>query len=144
MTELLRRATTETLRESVLGAAVMFAATLLWSVVAVLVLLSVDILHVKDLPKAVLMLSLTIVPGSILVGSILGYWIASARPSPIGAASIAGVAAVTLTALFVSFVATQPSTVPPQLGRRHPGRGCSRLDGCAFLVHGSAFFIWLC
>jgi hypothetical protein len=107
---LVRRAATETWRSSFLGLAIMLAATLLWSVACVLVLLSVDILHVKDLTKAVLILSLTVVPGSVLVGSILGYWIASARPSPIGAASIAGVAAVTINALFFSF-ASQWSTV---------------------------------
>jgi hypothetical protein len=139
MTELLSRATTETWRESVLGAAVMFAATLLWSVVAVLVLLSVGILHVKDLPKAVLMLSLTIVPGSILVGSILGYWIASARPSPIGAASIAGVAAVTLTALFVSFVATQPSTVPHSWVDATLGGAVLGLTAAPFWFMGALF-----
>jgi len=108
---LVRRAATETWRSSFLGLAIMLAATLLWSVACVLVLLSVDMLHVKDLTKAVLILCLTVVPGSVLVGGILGYWIASARPSPIGAASIAGVAAVTINPLFFSF-ASQWSTVP--------------------------------
>lgn len=110
--ELVKRAATESWRACFLGLAIMLAASLLWSVVCVLVLLGVDILHIKDVTKAVLILSFTVVPGSVLVGGILGYWIASAQPSPIGAASIAGVAAVTINALFVSFVATQPSNIP--------------------------------
>jgi hypothetical protein len=111
MAELVKRAATEAWRSSVLGLAIMLAASLLWSLVFVLVLLSVDMLHVKDVTKAVLISFLTVVPGSVLVGGILGYWIASAQPSPIGAASIAGVAAVTINPLLVSFVATQASTI---------------------------------
>lgn len=101
--ELLKGTATEAWRSSFLGLAVMAAASLLWSVTSVLVLMSAGVLHANAL-KAVLMLCLTVVPGSILVGSILGYWIGSARPSPIGTATIAAVAAVTITALFVSVI----------------------------------------
>jgi hypothetical protein len=94
------------------GVAIMVAASLLWSVTSVLVLLSAGILH-GDALKAVLVLCLTVVPGAVLVGSTLGYWIASARPSPIGAAVIAGVAAVTINSLFVSFAIRWWSTVSP-------------------------------
>ena len=90
----------------------MLTASLLWSVVCVLVLVSVDGPHIKEVSKAVLVLSFTVVPGSVLVGGILGYWIASAQPSPIGAASLACVAAVAINALFLSFVTTQSSNVP--------------------------------
>jgi hypothetical protein len=93
----------ETWRSSFLGLGIMIAASLLWSIISVLVLGSVGILHVNALIKAVLILCLTCVPSSVLVGSTLGYWIASTRPSPIGAAAIAAVAAVTINALFVSF-----------------------------------------
>jgi hypothetical protein len=110
--ELVKRAATESWRACFLGLAIMLAASLLWSVVCVLVLLGVDILHIKDVTKAVLMLSFTVVPCSVLVGGILGYWIASAQPSPIGAASLACVAAVAINALFLSFVTTQSSNVP--------------------------------
>jgi len=81
----------------------MVAASLLWSVTSVLVLMSAGILN-ANLLKAALILSLTVVPGSVLVGSILGYWIVSARPSPIATAAIAAVAAVIITGIFVSFV----------------------------------------
>jgi len=110
--ELVTRAARETWRASVLGLVFMLAASLLWSVVCVLVLVSVDGPHIKDVTKAVLVLTFTVVPGSVLVGGILGYWIASAQPSPIGAASIACVAAVAINALFLSFVTTQSSNVP--------------------------------
>src|SRR5262245_53858165 len=110
--ELVKRAARETWRASVLGVAIMLAASLVWSVVGGLVLLSVDILHIKDVTKTALVLSFTVVPGSVLVGGILGYWIASAQPSPVGAASMACVAAVTINALFLSFVTTQSSNVP--------------------------------
>jgi hypothetical protein len=110
--ELVKRAATESWRASFLGLAIMLTASLLWSVVCVLVLVSVDGPHIKDVTKAVLVLSFTVVPGSVLVGGILGYWIASAQPSPIGAASLACVAAVAINALFLSFVTTQSSNVP--------------------------------
>ena len=84
----------------------MLTASLLWSITSVLVLGSVGILHVNALVKTVLILCLICIPSSILVGGTLGYWISSTRPSPIGAAAIAAVAAVTINALFVSF-ATQ-------------------------------------
>ena len=90
----------------------MLAASLLWSVVFALVLLSVNILNVENVTKAILISFLTVVPGAVLVGGLLGYWIASAQPSPIGAASLAGVAAVTINPLLVSFVAGQASNLP--------------------------------
>jgi hypothetical protein len=99
---LVKGAATEAWRSSFLGLAIMFTASLLWSVTSVLVLLSAGILH-ADALKAVLVLCLTLVPGSVLVGSTLGYWIASTRPSPIGTAAIAAVAAVTINSLLVSF-----------------------------------------
>ena len=90
----------------------MLAASLLWSVVCGLVVLSVDILHIKEVTKTVLVLVFSVVPASGLVGGLLGYWIASAQPSPIGAASTACVAAVTINALFLSFVTAQSSNLP--------------------------------
>ena len=103
MAELLKGTATEAWRSSFLGLAVMAAASLLWSVTSVLFLMSAGVLHTNAL-KAVLMLCLTVAPGSVLVGSTLGYWIGSARPSPIRTAAIAAVAAVTITALFVSYL----------------------------------------
>ena len=75
-----------------------------------LVLGSVGILHVNALVKTALILCLICIPSSILVGGTLGYWISSRRPSPIGAAAIAAVAAVTINALFVSFATQWSST----------------------------------
>ena len=106
---LVKGAATEAWRSSFLGLAIMFTASLLWSVTSVLFLLGAGILH-ADALKAVLILCLTLVPGSVLVGGTLGYWIASTRPSPIGAAAIASVAAVTINALFVSFATQWSST----------------------------------
>ena len=106
---LVKGAATEAWRSSFLGLAIMFTASLLWSVTSVLFLLGAGILH-ADALKAVLILCLTLVPGSVLVGGTLGYWVASTRPSPIGAAAIASVAAVTINALFVSFATQWSST----------------------------------
>ena len=94
-----------TWRSCFLGLGIMLTASVLWSITSVLVLGSGGLLHVNAL-KAVLILCLIGAPSSILVGGPLGYWISSTRPSPIGAAAIAAVAAVTINALFVSF-ATQ-------------------------------------
>jgi hypothetical protein len=105
--ELAKRAATETWGSSVQGLAVMLVASLLWSVVFALVAWSTNIVQVENVTKAVLVSFVTVVPGSILVGVLLGYWIASAQPSPIGAALLAGVAAVTINPLLVSFVAGQ-------------------------------------
>jgi len=87
-----KRVATDTWRSSFLGLGIMLAASLLWSVTSVLVLVSVGFVHVNALIKAVLILCISVVPGVVLVGSTLGYWIASARPSPIGTAAIAAVA----------------------------------------------------
>ena len=100
----------ETWRSSFLGLGIMLTASLLWSITSVLVLGSVGILHVNALVKTALILCLICIPSSILVGGTLGYWISSRRPSPIGAAAIAAVAAVTINALFVSFATQWSST----------------------------------
>lgn len=100
----------ETRRSSFLGLGIMLTASLLWSITSVLVLGSVGILHVNALVKTALILCLICIPSSILVGGTLGYWISSRRPSPIGAAAIAAVAAVTINALFVSFATQWSST----------------------------------
>jgi hypothetical protein len=110
--EMVKRAATETWRSSILGFEIMLAASLLWSVVSVLVLVSVNILHAENVTKAILISFLTVIPGSVLVGALLGYWIATAQPSPIGAASLAGVAAVTINPLLVAFVAILLGTAP--------------------------------
>ncbi len=108
-----KRVATDTWRSSFLGLGIMLAASLLWSVTSVLVLVSVGFVHVNALIKAVLILCISVVPGVVLVGSTLGYWIASARPSPIGTAAIAAVAAVTINSLLVSFAIRWWSTVSP-------------------------------
>ncbi len=104
-----KRAANEAWQSGFLGLSIMVGASLLWSVTSVLMLLSASLLH-TDAFKTVLILNLAIVPGAILVGSTLGYWMASARPSPIAAAATAAVASVTINSLFVSF-ATRLSTV---------------------------------
>jgi hypothetical protein len=110
--ELVKRTTMETWRASILGIVVILAASLLWGIIALLVLLNVGMLRLTDVGNVVRILSLTVVPGSVLVGGILGYWIARAHPSPIGAASVASVATATINPFFIWLVVTRPSTVP--------------------------------
>src|ERR1044071_3597821 len=91
-----RGVTMETWRASMLGAADLLAASLLWGIVAALVLLSIGILSAKDVANVVQILFRIVVPGSVLVGCMLGYWVVRPRPSPMGAASMAGIAAATI------------------------------------------------
>ncbi len=133
----IKRVATDTWRSSFQGLGFMLVASLLWSITCVLVLVSIGLVHVNALIRAVLILCISVVPSAVLVGSILGYWIASARPSPIGAASIAGVAAVTINSLFFTFATEWWSTASRSWGGATVGGAVLGLTAAPFWFIGT-------